>query len=249
MTSARSTSSASPESLELSRFVSQHCWILHRRPWRESSLLLELFSLEHGRVGLVARGLRAERSPWRGLGEPFQPLEAGWTRRGELGSLTALEAAGARVGLIGRALWCGLYANELILSLIGRDEPVPALLAAYAELLERLPDDRQQGDALRRFELALLDGLGVAPDFALAAGHGEPIHPDGHYRLEPESGFVPVSASGRGVYSGRAILELAGVGASDADCRRQGRDITRTLIDHQLGGRILKTRELFRSIR
>lgn len=210
--------------------------------------MLELFSLEHGRVGIVARGLRGARSPWRGLGEPFQPLAAGWLRRGELGTLTELEPSGARVGLGGQALWCGLYANELVLALIDRDEPVPALVAEYGRCLALLADSERRHTALRRFEMALLDCLGVAPDLECEAQQGERIDPEGWYRLEPESGFVAAAAQGRGVYSGRAILALAQGDAVDGDLRRQSRQMTRVLIDHQLGGRTLKTRELFRSI-
>ena len=233
----------------MARLSSQHGWILHRRAWRETSLLVELFSLEHGRVGLVARGARAARSSWRGLGEPFIPLECEWTRRGEMGTLTRLEPAGTRPQLPGRRLWCGLYANELLIHLVERDEPVPELFAGYERLLASLGGDDDPGDALRRFELALLRVLGVAPDLTREAGAGEPIAPEAWYRLEPESGFFPVpDGHGRGVYSGEAILSLARGAAADSTLRRQAREITRCLLDHQLGGRVLKTRELFRSL-
>ncbi len=232
----------------MSRFESEHSWILHRRAWRESSALVELFSLEHGRVGLVARGLRRQSSPWRGLGEPFIPLCTSWVRRGEMGTLTAIEATGSRVSLIGEALWCGLYANELILRLVGRDDPVAPMFGAYSALLMELGTDADRHAALRRFELALLDNLGVAPDLSREALQGSPIEPEGWYRLEPEAGFLPAQ-TGRGAYSGKAILSLTGQAEADADLRRQARQIMRVLIDHQLDGRPLKTRELFRSVR
>lgn len=232
----------------MSRYEATGCWILHRRPWRESSLLIELLTRDHGRIGLVARGLRSQVSPWRGLGEPFNPLRVAWTRRGEMGTLTDIESVGARVPLSGRALWCGLYANELILSLVGRDEPVPPLSDAYSDLLPRLACESGQAEALRRFELAILCTLGVAPDLEHETLSAEPISPDGYYRLEPETGFL-AAAPGRGVYSGRAILGLGGRMEPSAEERRQGRDILRMLIDHQLDGRVLKTRELFRRMR
>lgn len=232
----------------MSRLVSQQCWILHRRAWRETSLLIELFSQEHGRVGLVARGARSARSPWRGLGEPFVPLESEWLRRGELGTLVRMEQAGSRPALTGRALWCALYANELVLTLTGRDEPLPDLFGAYADLLGMLASDAGPNGPLRAFELALLSTLGVAPDFEYEAYSRQPIHPDLHYRLEPEAGFIAADGSAPDVYAGVAILALARGNGIAPEHRRQSRDLTRRLIDHQLDGRVLKTRELFRSM-
>lgn len=232
----------------MARAVSQHCWILHRRAWRETSLLIELFSQEHGRVGLVARGARGPRSPWRGLGEPFVPLQSEWLRRGEMGTLVRLEQADARPVLRGRALWCGLYANELLLRLTGRDEPLPELFSAYSELLYTLGADCGSGGPLRVFELALLSALGVAPDFQCEADSGQPIHPDVHYRLDPESGFIAADARAQSVYAGAAILALGQGRPVAGEHQRQARELTRCLIDHQLDGRVLKTRELFRRI-
>ncbi len=228
--------------------VSQRCWILHRRPWRETSLLIELFSEEHGRVGLVARGARGARSAWRGLGEPFVPLESEWLRRGELGTLVRLEQVGERPVMTGRALWCALYANELLLALTGRDEPLPELFSAYADLLGRLGATAAPAGPLRAFELALLTALGVVPDFEREAHSGLPIRPERHYRLEPEAGFIEAEPAARNVYAGAAILALADGSPVAAEHRRQARDVTRLLLDHQLDGRVLKTRELFRSM-
>jgi DNA repair protein RecO (recombination protein O) len=207
-----------------------------------------MFSREHGRVGLVARGARSARSPWRGLGEPFVPLESEWRRRGELGTLTRLDQAGPRPRLAGRALWCALYANELVLVLTGRDEPLPELFDAYQTLLGRLAEATTLSTPLRTFELTLLESLGVVPDFQHEARTGEPISAEGWYRLEPETGFVGCVPGGRHVHSGAAILALAGGLLNEADDQRQAKLITRYLLDHQLNGRVLKTRELFRSM-
>lgn len=228
------------------RVEQQFCWVLHRRPWRESSLIVELFSRDHGRLGLVAKGARGARSSWRGLTEPFLPLAADWTRRGELGTLTGLEPAGSRRVLSGRTLWCGLYANELLLVLTGRDEAMPELFDAYDQLLARLALGADQGHALRRFELALLEALGVAPDLACDAASGEPILPQRRYDVRPEAGLVPVAAPGRQVFSGAAILALADERPPPPELAREVRTLTRLLLDFELDGRVLKTRELFR---
>jgi DNA repair protein RecO (recombination protein O) len=232
------------------RVEQQACWVLHRRPWRESSLLLEIFSREHGRIGLVARGARSPRSPWRGLSEPFIPLNCSWTRRSDLGTLTQLEAEGARLALQGQALWCGLYVNELVLTLFGRDDPLPELYDVYASSLPALRDSEAQASALRQIEMAMLSSLGVLPDLSHDAVRGEPILPDALYDVRPETGLVEVRSSGSGVVHGRAALFLAGqaMQAPDALTRREARLLTRRLIDHQLGGRELKTRELMRPL-
>ena len=176
------------------------------------------------------------------------PLRSVWVRRTELGTLTDIEAVGDRVMLAGQALWCGLYANELVLTLIDRDEPVPAVFRAYGALLSGLRNGQGQHESLRRFELALLGSLGVAPDFDRDALSGEPVRAEAWYRLDPECGFVAAD-SDHGTYSGKAIISVSGSAGDDPALRRQAREIMRKLIDHQLDGRTLKTRELFRSVR
>ncbi len=226
----------------------QFGWVLHRRPWRESSLLIEFFSLEHGRLGLVAKGARSARSSWRGLAEPFCPLTASWVRRGEMGTVTGLDPAGSRLSLVGRALWCGLYANELLLKLVERDDPAHGLFQAYGEFLVDLADKGALAPAVRRFELALLGSLGVAPDFEHDAQEGQQIRPDQLYHLDPDSGFIPAGQPGPTIYPGDAVLAMAG-GAPDGhemgpECRR----MMRQLIDHQLAGRRLESRRLFENL-
>lgn len=231
--------------MTVSRIEQQPGWVIHRRPWRESSLLVEFFARESGRVGLVARAARSRRSAWRGLVEPFIPLQASWSRRGEMGTLTGLDQAGPAHTLRGRALWCGLYVNELLLRLLERDDPHPEVHDACGRVLAGLADDRQpQSLLLRRFELALLTGMGVAPDFALDAASGEPIEAEGLYHLEPEVGFMAADRPGAGVYRG-TVVQAAGRGfTSERDIARGMRELMRSLIDHQLDGRPLASRRL-----
>jgi DNA repair protein RecO (recombination protein O) len=230
----------------MSRVEGQDCWVLHRRPWRESSLLIELFTRDHGRLGVVARGARSARSAWRGLAEPFTPLVAGWTRRGEMGTLVALEASGERRRLSGRVLWCGLYANELVLKLLARDDGLVDVFDGYTRLLSGLAQGFSPSTLLRRFEIELLQAQGVAPELRVEAGTGVPIEPDRLYHLRPETGLTRANARSSQVFSGRAALVAAGQLEPDRDSAREARDLTRLLIDHQLDGRPLKTRELFR---
>lgn len=229
----------------MARVEQQAGWVVHRRPWRESSLLVEFFAREHGRIGLVAKGARAARSTWRGLAEPFVPLVASWTRRGEMGTLTSLEPAGPRCELRGRALWCGLYVNELLLRLLERDDPHPQVFDACGVVLGGLAAaDQPQSLLLRRFELALLKGMGVAPDFRADAAAGEAIQPDGLYHLQPEAGFAPVDRPGAGVFRGDAIRALDAGTTDDRETAREMRELMRVLIDHHLAGCELASRRL-----
>ena len=229
----------------MTRVENEAVWVLHRRPWRESSLLIELFSLQQGRLAVVAKGARGARSQWRGLGEPFIPLRAGWVKRGEMGTLTALEPDGEQRRLPGRALWCGLYANELLIRLIGRESPCPDLFLDYTRLLDELADGQPHALCLRRFEMALLSELGVVPDLGHEVLSGDAVVPEGRYHLEPDSGVLPVAESRGGCVSGAALLMLAGLVEPQPEQAADMRAIARRLIDHQLDGQVLKTRELF----
>lgn len=233
----------------MTRIDRQPGLVLHRRPFRETSLLIEMFTADHGRVGLVARGARAARSPLRGLAEPFHLVHVSWTRRGELGTLTGLEPferTDALPALAGRAVWCGLYANELILKLVPRDDPEPNLFAHYRALLAGIADPAHQADALRAFELALLSALGVAPDLGREAESGATVAADRHYRVDPVAGPLPVAAGDSGAVSGRVLAALAdGTSLHGADAVA-ARRVTRMLLDHQLDGRVLHTPRLLR---
>lgn len=227
------------------RVEQQPGWVIHRRPWRESSLLIEYFAREHGRVGLVAKGARSARSAWRGLTEPFMPLMASWSRRGEMGTLTALESNGPRRALSGRALWCGLYVNELLLRLLERDDPHPGVFDACGTVFDGLARGAEvQSLLLRRFERALLEGMGVAPDFGFDAASGEAIRPEGLYHLQPEAGFVPVQRPGPGVFRGTSVRALQLGHTDERDTAREMRELMRLLIDHHLAGRELASRRL-----
>ena len=225
-------------------------WVLHRRPWRESSALVDVLTQDFGRLGLVAKGARSQRSAWRGLVEPFVPLALSYSQKGEMGTLRSLETSGQRVALSGTALWCGLYANELVLYLIDRDDAVEGLFEAYSELVTGLDSDTELGAALRLFEWRLLTLLGVAPSLDQQAHDLGPITLNGHYRLESEAGFVAVAAASADTISGAAIGWLSNPTASAAcsEVAQQARHITRQLIDHQLAGRTLKTRALLRQL-
>src|SRR6056297_1726099 len=229
----------------MSRIDREPAFVLHRRPYRETSLIVELLTARHGRIAGVARGARSARSGLRAFGQPFRPLEIGWSRRGELATLTGAEPIGQVVTLTGRALWCGLYANELLLRLLPRDDPEPELFDAYAKLLPELPNAARQGNALRRFELALLQTLGVAPELSVVQGGAEEVLPDARYDVDPIAGPLPAISQRSGVL-GSVLLALASGDDLAADDEIAARHLTRKLIERQLDGRKLNTPAFFR---
>ena len=171
-------------------FDNQPAFILHARPWRETSLLLEAFTRNQGRIGLVARGVRSARSrlPRASL-QPLQPLLLDWTLRGELGTLTAAEPTGTRWRITGDALIAGMYVNELVLRLTSRNDAHPAAFAAYTECLVRLAEDADIAWTLRRFERDLLADLGYALMLD-ATSAGASIDAAGIYGYAAEAGPI-----------------------------------------------------------
>lgn len=226
------------------RTTRQPAYILHARAWRETSLLLEAFTPEFGRVGLVARGVRGQRSRLpRAALEPFQALLLDWSGRGELGTLTVVEPDGPVTSLHGDRLLSGMYVNELLVRLTARDDPNPALFDRYAALLSELPDAPSIPWALRRFERDLLAAVGYALPLAETADAGVPLDPDQVYDYVPGEGAVAAGNVARGVrLHGSALLALAAdvepPGAADLASLRR---LMRTLIRTHVGDRGLQS--------
>lgn len=208
-------------------------------------MIVELLSREHGRIAGIARGARSAKSAFFGLTEPFRALEASWTRRGEMATLIGLEPSGSSGRLSGRAMWCGLYANELLLRLTPRDDPDSDIFEAYATLLPELATPARQSNALRRFELALLHALGVAPDLASSHASGEPVAAGMRYRVDPVAGPAPVPDHQDGI-SGAVLLALANGEDVPAQHDAAALRLMRELIEYQLDGRKLNTPAFFR---
>lgn len=230
----------------------QPAYLLHQRAYRDTSLLLEVFAREHGRIGLVARGARAPKSRMRGLLQPFQPVLLSWSGRGELGTLTAveplIEPGEAVPHLAGTALYSGFYLNELLLRLLQRHDPHPELFAVYDAALRGLRHESQR--PLRLFEKHLLDALGYGLLLDHEADSGEPVSAEADYVYALESGPRRCAAAdARGLMlSGRSLLSLAAEELADAQSLADSKRLLRAALDLYLGGRELKTREVFAAI-
>ena len=229
------------------RVLLQPAFILHRRPYRNTSLLLEAFGQEHGRLGLVARGAVAPRSRLKGLLQPFAPLLLSWTGEGELATLTTAEDAGCPIPLPPNRVLAGFYVNELLVRLLPRLDPHPRLFAAYQVLLAELAVAPGEEPPLRRFEKRLLEELGYGLTLDREAASGAPIVAEAEYRYVVDRGPLIAGRSGVGVpISGRSLLALRDGMLADPAVLREVKRLTRAALAEQLRGRALKTRELYR---
>ena len=230
------------------RILGEPAFVLHARPWRETSLLVEVLAAEHGRLGLLARGVRGpKRQALRAALQPMQHIRLDAVLRGELATLNAAEALDAAPRLQGEAMLSGFYASELVLRLVPRQDPQPELYAAFAALRSRLGAGDGLAWTLRRFERDLLDALGVGLDYA-HEGDGEAVDPAARYRLDPGQGPVRVlgeRAGERGrAATGRALLALAADAPPPPEDLGALRRALREVLEAHLGGRPLASWQL-----
>jgi DNA repair protein RecO (recombination protein O) len=225
----------------------QRCFVLHRRDYGNTSLIVELFSASRGRLPVLAKGAKRGRCAPAAMLQPFRPLWASWTGRGEVHALTRSEPAGRGIELTGKALFCGFYLNELLVRLLERNDPHEDLFAFYCAALTSLSSTRDLETVLRQFELRLLDEIGYAPVLDREGGGGEPVRPGVRYACDVQAGLrrKGVGEAGGG-YSGETLLGLAAGEQLCGDAAREARTLMRDLLAPHLGPRPLKSRELFR---
>ena len=229
-------------------------YVLHTYPYKETSLIVEAFTRNFGRVALLARGARRPRSAMRGVLLSFHPLRLGWSGGMEgaasLGNLISAEWSGALQPLSGRGLMCGFYLNELLLRLLPRDDAHEALFDVYGEALAQLSRGEPQASVLRGFEKRLLSELGYAPLLEREALSGAPIEPSRRYVYEPDRGPVATSSSTNGdfVVSGQTLLDLAADDFGRPETRDEARMLLRSLIGQRLHGQVLHTRAVLREL-
>jgi DNA repair protein RecO (recombination protein O) len=227
-------------------------FVLHGRAYRETSGLVELLTRDHGRVSLVVRGMRRPRSALRALIQPFQPLLVSFSGRGSgLMTLKSAEAGGTAVPLRGTALMAGFYANELVLRFLHTADPHPRLFARYAQMLVRLGAGESPERILRGFEMELLAEAGYGLNLEHDAVTGEPLDPQRHYRYVIERGPVPAltAREARAGYLGAELIAIARGEFAEERAARGARRLLRTVLDHYLAGRPLRTRQVFAAMR
>lgn len=219
------------------RIEQQAAYVLHARPYRETSLLLECLSREHGRLGVVARGVRGERARLRRAQlEPFQSLSMDLLLRGEMATLTAVESVGTPRRLAGDAGLAGLYLNELVVRLTGRQDPSPPLFDAYALTLQRMASGESLAWTLRRFERDLLDATGYGLQLQHDSDSGEPLDAEASYRYEVEQGAIRCASNHPHAVRGSDLVALEADLMPDSRGLKALRDMVREVIRFHLGG-------------
>ena len=221
----------------------QPSYLLHARAYRETSAIIELLTLEHGRVAGVARGVRGGRRPQPI--EAFRLMEIGWRGSGSLVTVTGREVA-RRWHLAGRALFAGMYVNELLIRSLRPAEAVPNLFWAYQVTLGRLASEADLEPPLRVFEKRLLFELGYGPTFDVESVSGEAVADDRTYIFAEGEGFRVAGTATENAFPGRVLKDIARDRYEATDVRRAAKIILRRALKPHLGPRPLAARELFR---
>jgi DNA repair protein RecO (recombination protein O) len=229
------------------RHEHQRGYVLHTYPYSETSLIVETYTREHGRVPMVAKGAKRPGSALRGALLQFQPVAFSWSGKNDLRSLTGAEWIGGLPGLAGDALFCGFYLNELLLKLLARDDAHERLFDCYEAALLALGGGGEEAGVLRGFERELLREIGYALNLTHEADSDIAIVAEGRYAYHPERGARRLESREHPDFeiSGRTLLELDTGVYSTPQTAMQAKLLMRQLLNHQLNGRALATRQIF----
>lgn len=229
------------------RIVGQPGFVLHSYPYKETSLIIDMFSRDHGRVALIAKGAKRPHSALRGVLQTFQPLSVSWSGKSELRTLTGADWVGGMLPLEKTALLCGFYLNELLVKLLARDDPHPHLFDHYVAALNQLAHAEPAPIVLRKFERALLKETGVAADLTICTSTRLAVDATQQYVVDPERGARLERASDTGPgprVCGKTLLDMERGDYSDSATQNQSKQLMRFLLAHHLGGAPLNTRQI-----
>jgi len=236
---------------EVERRDERPAFVLHAWPYKETSLIVEVFAEHEGRVAMVARGAKRPRSELHGVLQAFQPVALSWSGAGELKTLIRAEWRGGLPLPSGSALLCGFYLNELVLKLLPREDPHPKLYAIYGDALAELAGGAEQAPVLRRFELALLAELGYALQLATETDTGAPVDPDARYHYAFDRGAqrgAPPPGMRWPVVRGATLVALAQGRFDDAATATEAKRLMREVLDHHLDARAIQSRKVVRDL-
>ena len=227
------------------RIEGQPAFVLHSYPYKETSLIIEAFSRDHGRIALVAKGAKKPHSALRSVLQTLQPLSISWTGRSEIRTLIAAEWVGGLPPVEKSALLCGFYMNELLMKLLARDDAHPELFDHYVATLNQLAHQQPAPIVLRQFERALLKQIGVAGDLSCCLITREPVVADTYYIIEPERGVRPAQTYEQGLkILGKTLQDMERNDYTDLQTQSQSKNLMRFLLAYQLQGAVLNTRQI-----
>ncbi|MHB1946752.1 MAG: DNA repair protein RecO [Gammaproteobacteria bacterium] len=231
------------------RIAIQPAFILHHRPYRETSLILDLLTQDHGRLSVIARGVRTARSRTRALLQPFTPLLVTWQGKSELMTMGSVEAQGAPIQLRGDCLLSAFYLNELLIRILHKHDPHPKLYTIYQETLLELQDAQLAQKTLRLFEKKLLEELGYGHQLQYDISHGNPFVAEQNYQFFPEQGFELYQegciVAEAFIFSGKSLIALEKEQLDDEQSLRDAKRLMRLLLAPLLGSQPLQSRKLF----
>lgn len=219
-------------------------FVLHRWPYQDSSLIVELLTREQGRYRVVAKGARRPKSPWRAILQPFTPLLAQSRGRHDLQTLIQAELQGSAIPLKGRALYSGFYLNELVQRLTSPYQPLEQVFDDYQQALLALASSAHVEPVLRQFEWQMLCHLGHGFDWE-HDDQDESIRPECWYRFVPEHGFCRVPLATMDCFEGRVLLQLGAFELNDLSLLNSMKRIMRLALAPYLGDQPLRSRQLF----
>ncbi len=227
------------------RIMHQPGFVLHSYPYKETSLIVDILSRDHGRIAMIAKGAKRPHSRLRGVLQTFQPLSVSWSGKSEIRTLTGAEWVGGLPPLEKSALLCGFYLNELLVKLLARDDPHPLLFDHYVATLNQLAHNEPAPIVLRKFERALLKETGVAGDFSRCASTARTVVSDELYVVDPERGSRPATVSDMWPkVTGKTLLDMEAEDYSDVATQSQSKFLMRFLLAHHLGNAQLNTRQI-----
>ncbi len=228
-------------------------WLLHSRPYRDTSMLLDFFTEESGRVSAVAKGIRNPKAKNKALLQPFVPLYISLSGRSELQNLRQVEVRSPALFLKGESLFSALYVNELMVRLVAGHEKDRELFGAYSSVLQELSAGADIEPLLRSFELRLLENLGYGLQLSHEADSDNPVVAEGWYYLQSDGGFVrqlqvTKDSSIDNLYSGTELQNIARADFSKANTRQVAKRLLRFVLQQHLSERPLGSRELFKAL-
>jgi DNA repair protein RecO (recombination protein O) len=223
-------------------------YILHHRPYRDTSRILEVLTRDHGRLTLFARGARGPKARLASILQPFEPLLLSWSGRGESAQLTGAESIHPGAALPPASVMSAFYLNELLLNLTTRHDPLPGLFENYHATLQALRLGEALAPRLRIFEKRLLEALGYGIDLTVEAQTGRRIEADAYYHFRPARGLLPATADAAGAVAGHSVLCLAAEQLTEEGTLEDARRLLKAALAECLEGRELRTRTVARSI-